>query len=52
MDGALLPLNELTLVDDEIHHKIRIVLGENPQPQAEQILTPAEKTERVAVGKY
>ncbi|HEY5074868.1 MAG TPA: hypothetical protein VII34_09240, partial [Pyrinomonadaceae bacterium] len=52
MDGALLPLNEITLVDDEIRHEIRIVLGDNPQPQAKQILTPAEKTERVAVGIY
>jgi hypothetical protein len=52
MDGALLSLNEITLVDDEIRHEIRIVLGETPSPQAEQILAPAEKTRRGAVGTY
>jgi cyclic beta-1,2-glucan synthetase len=52
MDGALLPLNEITLVDDDRPHEIRIVLGEQQPPQAKQILTPAEKTERVAVGIY
>ena len=27
MDGALLPLNEITLVEDGGRHEIRIVLG-------------------------
>jgi cyclic beta-1,2-glucan synthetase len=52
MDGALLPLNEITLVDDDRPHEIRIVLGEQQPPQAKQILTSAEKTEHVAVGAY
>jgi cyclic beta-1,2-glucan synthetase len=27
-DGTLLPLNEITLTDDGMHHEIRIVVGE------------------------
>jgi hypothetical protein len=30
-DGTVLPLNEITLIDDGMHHEIRIVVGEKSQ---------------------
>ncbi len=43
MDGALLPQNEITLVDDGRRHEIRIVLGDKSLVQEDEVVSAAHE---------